>query len=187
MTKPSFTSKISSIQKAIEDLAIVSIKGEIKLVKLFDTTKFTKNKDRQILKWVRRLVHETQSDLAIKEELGLRDVESLTEWLSVIRKSRYKCDEYDILEDIMNHGCNTGILPEVVYHCQINVIFGKFETEIFEIIKEYEEDTGSNIVGKIWKEQGYYQGFIQSLVWTAIEIVADRLYNECLDIDYMDK
>lgn len=114
---------------------------------------------------------------ASEEELGLDIADTLEEWLSKVRIERYKNDEYDILEDICIHGCSSGVLGEVIYYNQSHLIFKEFEEEIFDIIKEYEEDTGYNIVSKLWKEQGYYEGFIQQLVWLSIETTADKLYS----------
>ena len=95
-----------------------------------------------------------------------------------IRKERYQEDEYDILQDIVDHGCSSGILSEVIYNSDCKLVFHEFEENIVDIIKDYEEDTGTDLVSTLWEKGGNYTGFITQMVWVAVEIMADRIYQE---------
>ena len=146
-----------------------------------------KRTDRKVINYLSKLILEVENKLDLQEEMELQEVYSLKEWMVNIRKNKSVDDNYDVLEDIMNRGAKTVLLWELACYDQTNLINSKFEIEIYSLIQSYEKETGSSIVSTFWKERGSYEGFVQSIVWLAVEITAAKLYDAYPTVKAMEQ
>lgn len=71
------------------------------------------------------------------------------------------------LEDIMNYGCASGIVPELIYFNQTECFFIKHMEEIFDIYNQLKDDLSS-----------YFEVNANNLSWLAFEYMVNEIYNE---------
>ncbi len=71
-------------------------------------------------------------------------------------------------EDLLEHGCISGMVSHLVYYCDTEAFFDKYYSEIMELKVSYEEELGEPM--KI-----PYQ-LKNHLSWFGFEQIAQRLY-----------
>lgn len=76
-------------------------------------------------------------------------------------------EEKGFLEDIMNHGCSSGIVPELIYFNQTECFFIKHMEEIFDIYNEVKDSLST-----------YFEVNANNLSWLAFEYMVNEIYNE---------
>lgn len=76
-------------------------------------------------------------------------------------------EEKGFLEDIMNYGCVSGIVPELIYFNQTECFFIKHMEEIFDIYNELKDNLNTN-----------FEVNANNLSWLAFEYVVNEIYNE---------
>ncbi|WP_195536199.1 DUF7222 domain-containing protein [Bacillus paralicheniformis] len=79
-------------------------------------------------------------------------------------------DKKTTLEDISSHGCQSGVVPELIYYSDTHKFFDVHYNSIMELVEEYREMTGSEVQfnGDL---KNYYS-------WFAVEFMAWELLNE---------
>ena len=79
-------------------------------------------------------------------------------------------DEYTIsfFEDLLNHGCISGMVSSLIYYSDTEKFFDKYYEEIIWLKSEYEENTGQSI-------QIPHQ-MKNHLAWFAFEETARKLW-----------
>jgi len=64
------------------------------------------------------------------------------------------------IEDVLNHGCESGIVGELIYYSDTVKFYEEFKTEIKTMLKEAMEETGlkspQELFGKKWDEEDYF-------------------------------
>ena len=82
------------------------------------------------------------------------------------------------LEDV-SHGCSSGTVSSLIYYTDTCEFFKKYKKEISALIKNYQEETGSNISDLEWfdKEDVFCeeQNNQNYLAWFAYENIAFNL------------
>lgn len=78
--------------------------------------------------------------------------------------------EPDQLREIAQYGCQQGV-PGMIYYSEINEVYDKFRRDLWNIFIEYCEDLGSSPLNRVQS----HESLTTMLVWTAAEIVAQRL------------
>lgn len=82
------------------------------------------------------------------------------------------------LKDI-SHGCSSGTVGSLIYYSDTCAFFKKYKKEIASLVKEYQEETGSNISELQWfdKEDIFCeeQNNQNYLAWFAYETIAFNL------------
>lgn len=76
-------------------------------------------------------------------------------------------EEKGFLEDIMNYGCASGIVPELIYYNETECFFIKHMEEIFDIYNNVKDDLNA-----------YFEVNANNLSWLAFEYVVNEIYNE---------
>jgi len=76
-----------------------------------------------------------------------------------------------ISEDVVNHGCSSGIVSELLYTWDILNVLQKYPDEIVEVMYDYLEGTGTEITLKA-QDFDSFGSLMTKLVWTSVEIVA---------------
>lgn len=71
------------------------------------------------------------------------------------------------LEDIMNYGCASGIVPELIYFSQTHSFFIHYMEDIFNIYNEVKDNLNAN-----------FEVNANNLSWLAFEYVVNEIYNE---------
>lgn len=74
------------------------------------------------------------------------------------------------ISEILNYGCKSGVVGDLVYHKDTHAFYDKYYREIEDIRISYEEETGVPI-----KITGDLKNH---LAWFAFEYTANELYNE---------
>ena len=91
---------------------------------------------------------------------------------AVIKIALNNIDDYDngvdYFEDIINHGCASGIVSELIYYYQTEEFFNKHANEIFDLYNDLVEEFGQ-IDMELSKN---------NLAWLAFEEIIRDLYNE---------
>lgn len=80
-------------------------------------------------------------------------------------------DEIEIkeyMENVINYGCQSGIVGSLIYYYQTNDFFKTHFEEIFELCNELKEE-GMNLE---------FELTANDFSWFAYEVLVDRLYNE---------
>jgi len=71
-------------------------------------------------------------------------------------------------EDILQYGCQSGIVPELVYYNQTHEWFDTYYDEIMELIEEFEKETG---------EKPRWEGDLKNwFAWFSFEETVRKLY-----------
>ena len=64
------------------------------------------------------------------------------------------------IEDVLNHGCESGIVGELIYYSDTVKFYEEFKTEIKTMLKEAMEETGlkspQELFGNKWDEEDYF-------------------------------
>ena len=80
----------------------------------------------------------------------------------------------DVITDVLNHGCASGIVSSLVYYSQTKEFFIEHMEEIFNLYNEYVQEFGEGL--------GFEIDF-NSLSWFAFEEVTRQIANE-MGIEY---
>lgn len=96
-----------------------------------------------------------------------------------INFSQFIADTYEIdeLQDIATHGCASGCAGGMIYYSETIALFDKYRDELFEIISNYQDETGTpdELPQYINENAGTFATFANAMVWMAAEIVAFEL------------
>lgn len=76
-------------------------------------------------------------------------------------------EEKGFLEDIMNYGCASGIVPELIYFNETKCFFIKHMEEIFDIYNEVKDNLNAD-----------FEVNANNLSWLAFEYMVNEIYNE---------
>ena len=80
----------------------------------------------------------------------------------------------DVITDVLNHGCASGIVGALTYYYQTKEFFINNMEDIFELYNEYVQEFGGGL--------GFEIDF-NSLSWFAFEEVTRQIANE-MEIEY---
>lgn len=80
--------------------------------------------------------------------------------------------EKGFLEDVMNYGCASGIVPELIYFNETRCFFIKHMEEIFDIYNSIKDDLSPN-----------FEVNANNLSWLAFEYMTSIIYNEIEEIE----
>lgn len=81
-------------------------------------------------------------------------------------------NEKGFLEDVMNYGCASGIVSELVYFNDTKCFFIKHMEEIFDIYNELKDNLSSD-----------FEVNANNLSWLAFEYMVNEIYNEVETIE----
>ncbi|MEK7434187.1 MAG: hypothetical protein AABZ74_13725 [Cyanobacteriota bacterium] len=81
-------------------------------------------------------------------------------------------DSEAYLQDIINCGCQNGVISELIYYKDVYPFFDEYYLEIQELLLEYQDEVGTIELQSDIKSK---------LTWLAVEIIAYRLANQ-LDV-----
>ena len=80
-------------------------------------------------------------------------------------------DDYEnpitFLEDVLQYGCSSGMIGELIYYSDTQNFFIKHMEEIFDIYNEVKENLSIN-----------FEVNANNLSWLAFEYVVNEIYNE---------
>ena len=86
-------------------------------------------------------------------------------------------DDYEnpiiFLEDVLQYGCSSGIVSELIYFNETKCFFIKHMEEIFEIYDNIKENLSSD-----------FEVNANNLSWLAFEYVINEIYNEVTIAEY---
>ena len=80
--------------------------------------------------------------------------------------------EKGFLEDVMNYGCSSGIVPELIYFNETRCFFIKHMEEIFDIYNSIKDNLSPN-----------FEVNANNLSWLAFEYMTNIIYNEIEEIE----
>lgn len=111
---------------------------------------------------------------------------SIKEWLEGIIKEREQegLSPKLYLQDIVQHGCQSGIVSELIYYSDTIAFYDEHEEEIWEgLYQQANTYTDGNILEliagfKISKDVGDMGQLKNLLTWNAVEDTANDLLNE---------
>ena len=105
----------------------------------------------------------------------------------------YSTDSYDILtycKDILNHGCQSGVVGSMIYYSDTIKFFKRHKSDIMTLLKGLLQDCGfkspSELFGKKWDGDDYFIEETQNqnlMAWFGYEETVRFILNE-LDIEY---
>ncbi len=84
----------------------------------------------------------------------------------------------DLLTDLSHHGCASGIVSELIYTHDCLNFYARFETDIWEIVAQFLDNTGETIgsfIDNLHPEVRDLDGLKTTLVWFAVEQTAAQL------------
>ena len=89
------------------------------------------------------------------------------------------------INDIAKYGCQNGY-PCITTYAQTSALYEIFHEDIWEILNELSEDLGNNGIFDIFRKEKLREinscsTFNNLLVWTAIEVICDKLTLEGFD------
>lgn len=76
-------------------------------------------------------------------------------------------EEKTFLEEVIQYGCASGIVSELIYYSEIECFFIKHMDEIFDIYNNVKDDLSA-----------YFEVNANNLSWLAFEYVVNEIYNE---------
>ena len=82
------------------------------------------------------------------------------------------------LRDIATHGCVSGCVSELVYYADCEKFYAKFESQIWEMVEDFCEQTGDTFAHFIAGFRDTIDSprtFKTRLAWFSVEAMADRL------------
>ena len=94
------------------------------------------------------------------------------------------CNTYDLeqMQEIVNHGCQSGVCSQHIYYADTISFFDKYEAEI---LSEITEILGVDTLVDIFKEHdACYDAYRNDVTWTFIELVAMDVVTEMERIEY---
>ena len=94
------------------------------------------------------------------------------------------CNTYDLeqMQEIVNHGCQSGVCSQHIYYADTISFFDKHEDEIYS---ELEECFGVDTLVEIFTQSdANLDQYKNSCTWTFIELVAMDVVNEMDAIEY---
>jgi hypothetical protein len=82
---------------------------------------------------------------------------------------------YNQLADIANYGCSGGV-SGLIYTSDCVALYEEFKYDCHKTIIEYQDMTGEKGFPK-WIQDGYqdYDGFANSMIWFAVEWIAQDI------------
>lgn len=80
--------------------------------------------------------------------------------------------EKGFLEDVINYGCASGIVSELIYFNETKCFFIKHMEEIFDIYNSIKDNLSSN-----------FEVNANNLTWLAFEYMTSIIYNEIEEIE----
>lgn len=81
----------------------------------------------------------------------------------------YGKDKKDYVSDVLQYGCISGVVTELIYHYQTHEWFDTYYHEIEELREQYEHETGEPL---------QIQGDLKNcLAWFSFEETLRRLYD----------
>ncbi|NDC82587.1 hypothetical protein EB093_02845 [bacterium] len=106
------------------------------------------------------------------------DPESVKSWVI-----RWVCasvgnDPIDLLTDLTQHGCISGIISELIYTQDCVAFYARFEANILEIVNEFLESTGETFgefIHHLRPEVFDLVSLKTTLAWFAVEEIAYQL------------
>lgn len=90
-------------------------------------------------------------------------------------------DTYELeeLQDIASHGCESGCAGGMIYYSETVALFDKYREELFEIMSNYQAETGlyecGDLPDYVRKHSDTFQTFANAVVWFCAEVVAYEL------------
>lgn len=111
--------------------------------------------------------------------------DSIKEWIT------NNLDE-DTISDVVQHGCQGGTIPELIYYADTNAFYEKYQEEIWDMLWNMHNDMGTETVLHLIasfngaKDVGSDLQFSNLLAWYAAEevcrqIMDDKESKECFD------
>ena len=85
----------------------------------------------------------------------------------ILNNIEYYEVEKGFLEDVINYGCASGTVPELIYFNETKCFFIKHMEEIFDIYNELKDDLNPN-----------FEVNANNLSWLAFEYMTNIIYNE---------
>lgn len=77
-------------------------------------------------------------------------------------------DAESFVNDVINHGCVSGCVPELIYYTQTHEWFDKYYDDIQNLKEEYEEESGEPLI---------IEGDLKNtLAWWSFEVTLQKLY-----------
>lgn len=80
--------------------------------------------------------------------------------------------EKGFLEDVMNYGCSSGIVSELIYFNETKCFFIKHMEEIFDIYNSIKDNLSPN-----------FEVNANNLSWLAFEYMTSIIYNEIEEVE----
>ena len=89
---------------------------------------------------------------------------------------QYLFDNYDRqeLQEIAEHGCQSGVAGTMVYYNQTNDLYDKYCEELHDVLGNYIEETGCT-PEYIVQCLGDVVGFKNAMVWFVAEVYAQEM------------
>ena len=100
----------------------------------------------------------------------------------IIENQGNKEEQRTFMEDVMNYGCQSGIVSELIYYNDTVAFFEQFKNEINELLSKMIEETGLSVnalFGDKWDETdplAYNISNKNLLAWLAFEEVTRSIY-----------
>lgn len=89
------------------------------------------------------------------------------------------------IKDVLNHGCESGIVGELIYYNDTIVFYEKYKKDIKDLLKDQLEQTGYNspseLFGDKWEDEDLFIEDTNNqnlLAWFAFETVCYNIANE---------
>ena len=100
---------------------------------------------------------------------------NIRQWLVLGEK-----EERFLIKDIAEHGCEGGV-GGLIYYWETTAFHDEHEKEIWDIVSRFADDSGQTIMqylAIVAKDAGSIQQLKNSLVWIAVESVAQDIEEE---------
>lgn len=97
---------------------------------------------------------------------------------------QFMADTYEAeeLQNIASHGCESGCAGGMIYYSETTELFNKYKDELFEIMDNYQAETGlyecGDLPDYVRKHAGTFTQFANAVVWFCAEVVAYELSNQ---------
>lgn len=93
----------------------------------------------------------------------------VAQWI-LDESENYDGDIKAVINDLMQGGCVSGMVSELIYYVDTHAFFDKFYTEIEELRQDYKNNTGIDFIPK--------NDLKNDLAWLAFEETALNIANE---------
>ena len=100
----------------------------------------------------------------------------------IIENQGSKEEQKTFMQDVMNYGCQSGVVSELIYSNDTIEFFEKFKNEINELLSKMIEETGlsvNELFGDKWDETDPLAYDISNknlLAWFAFEEITRNIY-----------